>query len=252
MPPLLFAMFSLSINAATRAALLLSLFLLSAQVKHVSARLISIHKNVVNAVPSTRKAVPRIPRGGRTSAASPSAPAATAAATTDRSSTAATEGLKNTLASALAAACSKTILAPFDTIKTVQQHVEGGTSLGLVEAGRIIAARPGGMRNMYAGLGVAVLGSMPSVGLYFGVYSYCKKKIGPGLRACLGSERADGRGALCSDGVLKNVAIVCSAAIGENRFPVLLVCCAFIVSCEHAVHGSWQSKRIHGTLLRFE
>ena len=129
-------------------------------------------------------------------------------------STAITDGLKNTLASGLAAACSKTILAPFDTIKTVQQHVEGGKSLGLLEAGRRITARPGGALNLYAGLGVAALGSMPSVGLYFGVYSYCKRMIGPRLYGSLGSEREDGKEALCSDGVLKTITIMCSAAIG--------------------------------------
>lgn len=69
---------------------------------------------------------------------------------------------------------------------------------------------------MYAGLGVAALGSMPSVGLYFGVYSYCKRMIGPRLQGCFGSDRVDGKEAFCSDGVLKNVSIMCSAAIGNT------------------------------------
>mmetsp|Transcript_22566 Transcript_22566/g.47534 ORF Transcript_22566/g.47534 Transcript_22566/m.47534 type:complete len:248 (-) Transcript_22566:1428-2171(-) len=125
------------------------------------------------------------------------------------------EGLKNTLASGMAAACSKTILAPFDTLKTVQQHVEGGTSLGLVEAARSVTSRPGGVLNLYAGLGVSALGSMPSVGLYFGVYSYCKKIISPMLKRCLGSEREDGKKGVCSDGGLHTFSIALSAAIGE-------------------------------------
>lgn len=64
-------------------------------------------------------------------------------------SSAITAGLKNTLASGLAAACSKTILAPFDTIKTVQQDVTGGTSLSLVQAVKKICGRDGGIRNLY-------------------------------------------------------------------------------------------------------
>lgn len=92
----------------------------------------------------------------------------------------------------------------------------GGKSLGLLEAGRSITGRPGGVTNLYAGLGVSVLGSMPSVGLYFGVYSYCKQVIGPRLVGCLGSERTDGKDALCSDGALKTFSIACSAAIGTS------------------------------------
>lgn len=167
--------------------------------------------------------------------------AATTTTTTNQSSssstTAVTEGLKSTLASGLAAACSKTLLAPFDTIKTVQQHVPGTTSLGLLEACQQITSRSGGIRNLYAGLGVSVLGSMPSVGLYFGVYSYCKRVIEPKLIQCMGSERRRrrrqkclGKGnssehgneieldsySICSDRVLHNLAIGLSAAIGNT------------------------------------
>lgn len=88
--------------------------------------------------------------------------------------------------------------------------------MGLLEAGKRITARPGGALNLYAGLGVSALGSMPSVGLYFGVYSYCKQMIGPRLKGSLGSERGDGKEALCSDGVLKTITIMCSAAIGNT------------------------------------
>lgn len=51
------------------------------------------------------------------------------------------------------------------------------TSLTIAGACRSIMARPGGIANFYAGLGVTVFGAMPSVGLYFGVYSYCKRKF---------------------------------------------------------------------------
>ncbi|KAL7442374.1 hypothetical protein ACHAXH_006365 [Discostella pseudostelligera] len=175
-----------------------------------------------------------LPRGGggrRTSMPSTSTKSATSATTTQSSSsstTALSEGLKSTLASGLAAACSKTILAPFDTIKTVQQHVPGHTSLGLLEACQQITSRSGGIRNLYAGLTVSALGAMPSVGLYFGVYSYCKRVIEPKLKSCLGSQRSgcdaatgkDGNGkkveALVSDKVLHNFAIGLSAAIGNT------------------------------------
>lgn len=142
--------------------------------------------------------------------------------TSSSTSSAITDGLKNTLASGLAAACSKTILAPFDTIKTVQQHVEGGKSLGLFEAARQVSSRPGGIFNLYAGLGVAALGSMPSVGLYFGVYSYCKKAIGDTLQTRIGSmaRTEDDSEAkhtqICSDRTLQTLTIMTSAAIGNT------------------------------------
>mmetsp|Transcript_31271 Transcript_31271/g.61943 ORF Transcript_31271/g.61943 Transcript_31271/m.61943 type:complete len:351 (+) Transcript_31271:115-1167(+) len=114
------------------------------------------------------------------------------------------DGLRNGLASGLAAGCVKTCLQPFDTVKTVQQHhraATGGTSaLGLVDAARQVLARGadgtggrrilGGAGNLYAGLGVTVVGSMPSVGLYFGVYSYCKQRIGPAAARRFGDSTA--------------------------------------------------------------
>jgi len=86
-------------------------------------------------------------------------------------------GVKNSIASALAAASSKLLLAPLDTIKTLQQHqrVTGQASLTLLGAAREIMSRPKGFLELYAGVGVAMVGSMPSVGLYFGIYSFCKK-----------------------------------------------------------------------------
>jgi len=95
----------------------------------------------------------------------------------------------------------------------VQQHyrVSSGKALTFLEASRLIMARPKGVMEFYvssnemkwmrtsrdpesltwcsplkAGLGVAVVGSMPSVGLYFGVYSYCKRVLKPFLDNQLG------------------------------------------------------------------
>lgn len=207
------AMFNPALSSKAITAITLSLLVLSSQSILSSARLFTIANGVVG--PSNANAnavVASIPRGGRAKAP----PSSDTSTTPRKSSTAVTEGLKNTLASGLAGACAKTILAPFDTIKTVQQHVEGGKSMGLLEAGKVITSRPGGILNMYAGLGVAALGSMPSVGLYFGVYSYCKRTIGPRLQGRFGSQRDDGKEAFFSDGTLKNVSIMCSAAIGNT------------------------------------
>jgi solute carrier family 25 (mitochondrial S-adenosylmethionine transporter), member 26 len=80
-------------------------------------------------------------------------------------------GLKNGLASAGAAACVKILLQPIDAIKTVQQYESH--SVSVLAAFRQLYER----RQLYAGLGVTVVGSMPSVALYFGVYSYCKQRL---------------------------------------------------------------------------
>lgn len=61
-------------------------------------------------------------------------------------------GLKNSLASSLAAASSKIILAPFDTIKTLQQHSRSSASatpLTLVEAAQGLLKRPRGVLELY-------------------------------------------------------------------------------------------------------
>jgi solute carrier family 25 (mitochondrial S-adenosylmethionine transporter), member 26 len=109
-------------------------------------------------------------------------------------------GLKNALASASAAACCKALLQPVDAMKTVQQYQIGERSLSLFDAAKLILSKPGGFRNLYAGLGVTVVGSMPSVGLYFGVYSYCKQRL-------LATEQGRQHASLC---------VAFSAAIGNT------------------------------------
>ncbi len=60
------------------------------------------------------------------------------------------EGLKNSMASAMAAASSKTLLAPFDTIKTIQQQeMNGGSPLSFAQAVRQISSRPKGFLELY-------------------------------------------------------------------------------------------------------
>ena len=69
-----------------------------------------------------------------------------------------------------------------------------------------------------AGLGVAVLGSMPSVGLYFGVYSYCKETLSPFFVTNFGSGRNDDDNSqpFFSDSTLQTFSIALSAAIGNT------------------------------------
>jgi solute carrier family 25 S-adenosylmethionine transporter 26 len=157
----------------------------------------SIHRNIRNksindtqSSSSNFRYANAIPNGGALVSASSSAiPAvhvntATITATTP-SAPAWSDGLKNGLASALAAACVKCSLQPIDAIKTLQQYHQASaatgtgtaSSLTMAAACRSIMARPGGFTNFYAGLGVTVFGAMPSVGLYFGVYSYCKRRL---------------------------------------------------------------------------
>lgn len=93
------------------------------------------------------------------------------------------EGLKNGCASGLAAACAKLLLQPFDTVKTLQQANKG--SLGMFEAARDLAARRG-VRSLYTGLGVTLVGSIPAVSIYFGVYQAVKKALLQALPPTLG------------------------------------------------------------------
>lgn len=130
---------------------------------------------------------------------------------------AASEGFRNSLASGLAAACSKTILAPFDTIKTVQQQARqgmGGKGLSFVDAAALVVSRPKGIFELYAGLGVAAIGAMPSVGLYFGIYSYSKRIITPRLRQAVGLTRE--KSFVMSDNAARRIGIAASAAIGNT------------------------------------
>lgn len=84
------------------------------------------------------------------------------------------EGLKNGCASGLAAGCVKAVMQPFDSMKTLQQF--SANKMNLLQAGDILLKR-GGIPALYSGLGVTLVGSMPSVGIYFGIYQYCKRRF---------------------------------------------------------------------------
>lgn len=85
------------------------------------------------------------------------------------------DGLKSGIASGLAAIVAKVILQPFDTIKTVQQY-QTATNLGPIGTG-IDIVKKRGISGLWSGIGVTVIGSSPSVAIYFGVYSSCKKRL---------------------------------------------------------------------------
>jgi len=137
---------------------------------------------------------------------------------------AAITGLKNSLASALGAICSKTALAPFDTIKTIQQeHITTSTisSLSFYDAAQLVLKRGQGFLGFYAGLGVAAIGAMPSVGLYFGIYSYSKNIVGPYLQQNFGSGKSltasiPTNDVESRDRLLRTLTIATSAAIGNT------------------------------------
>lgn len=130
----------------------------------------------------------------------------------------AVEGLKNSLASALASLCAKSLLQPFDTIKSVQQHHQG-RPLSFLAAARTITTRPGGAGplELYAGLAASAIGSMPSIGIYYGVYSYGKRVLIPHFQERYGSKRSDKdrRAPIMSDNALKLGAVAISAAMGN-------------------------------------
>lgn len=127
-------------------------------------------------------------------------------------------GLKNAAASGLATAVSKTILAPFDTLKTVQQQEKSGAGISLLHAYRRVTSRNGGLLELYSGLGVAVIGAMPSVGLYFGVYAYCKRTITPSLHRLLCKDDDNNNARLngMNAGQIRTLGVALSAAIGNT------------------------------------
>ncbi|KAJ1489953.1 mitochondrial carrier domain-containing protein [Baffinella frigidus] len=95
------------------------------------------------------------------------------------------ELVKNGVASGMASASVKSVLHPFDVVKTMQQH--SSEDLDIIQAARKIIARDGGWVSSIA---VSFAGSVPSIAVYFAVYQYMKRMLtalfGPGyLQATL-------------------------------------------------------------------
>ena len=80
----------------------------------------------------------------------------------------------------------------------------------------------GGFWGLYAGLAASAIGSMPSIGIYYGVYSYGKRTLTPYLQETYGSKRSgDGdnnsdKAPIMSDNALKLAAVGMSAALGNT------------------------------------
>ena len=84
----------------------------------------------------------------------------------NRAVVAATEGTKNVLSSGSSAAIVKSSLVSFDTTKTMQQHrltVDG--ALPFVNSAKVATDKGRGMMVLCAGVGVTVIGDVPSVEL---------------------------------------------------------------------------------------
>lgn len=85
-----------------------------------------------------------------------------------------TKSLKDGLASMLATAVVKVVLQPFDTVKTVQQMNSFQSGI-LATAPQIVHRR--GLLGLWAGAGITVFGSMPSVAVYFSTFNSCKGRL---------------------------------------------------------------------------
>ena len=85
------------------------------------------------------------------------------------------DGLRNGLASGLASATCKTLLHPFDVVKTVEQASKA--KIGMVKAMRQVARESGSTALFTRGLDVTLIGSVPSIAVYFGAYQFFKKTL---------------------------------------------------------------------------
>lgn len=82
-------------------------------------------------------------------------------------------GTRLALAGALAGGFSNLVLYPIDLAKTLRQAGSATASATLRTQ-----ARAYGFLSLWAGLTPAILGSMPSSALYFGVYEQAKRRLG--------------------------------------------------------------------------
>lgn len=84
------------------------------------------------------------------------------------------EGIRNGIASGLSTIIAKSLLQPFDTIKTLQQSSSASLS-PLKAITNIIKTR--GILGLWSGIGITIIGSTPSTSVYFGLYSTTKASL---------------------------------------------------------------------------
>ena len=84
----------------------------------------------------------------------------------------------------------------------------------MFEAGKILLER-GGFMELYVGLKVTVLGSFPSVGVYFGIYQFTKRQMD------------------AIEGMSPNLSIVVSAGVGNfvARYDIAFQVCTLFCYC---------------------
>lgn len=77
------------------------------------------------------------------------------------------KSLASGCASGLSSLCVRTLLQPFDTVKTLQQASSGPLRPGVVATARELV-RHNGVGALYRGLGPSLVGSVPAMALYMG------------------------------------------------------------------------------------
>ena len=82
--------------------------------------------------------------------------------------------LVSTISGLFAGAFAKSITHPIDTIKAkIQVHTEQAKIFQVLSS----TYNSEGLKGIYRGLPVSVVGSIPGTMLYFGAYEYAKKKL---------------------------------------------------------------------------
>ncbi|CDS12517.1 hypothetical protein LRAMOSA04711 [Lichtheimia ramosa] len=92
------------------------------------------------------------------------------------------ENLKHSIAGAGAGVVSSVVTCPLDVVKTRLQN-QGKAEAGVIPYRGTVGTlsriwKEEGIRGLYRGLGVTVIGYMPTWAIYFTAYDYCKARYG--------------------------------------------------------------------------
>lgn len=88
------------------------------------------------------------------------------------------ENLNLLVSGATAGFMSNLSIYPADTIKSniqTSQAMKRGTETGFVSVGVLLVSKPGGLRNLYRGLGITLVRSIPANAVIFATYEWLKK-----------------------------------------------------------------------------